>query len=74
MTLFDQAITVVDGLDKPFRLDILIKDDIIDVCIDQRRCLINRCPELHGAHLFFFAQHAQITFDNIVVSEHSIKD
>jgi beta-fructofuranosidase len=36
--LFDQALTCVDGLHCSFDLDVVLKDDIIDVCIDQRRC------------------------------------
>jgi beta-fructofuranosidase len=66
--LFDQALTCVSGLDQPFDLDIILKDDLIDVCIDQRRCLINRCPEQHGDKFFFFAHCTGVKFDNIAVS------
>ncbi len=65
--LFDQAITSVDGLSNTFTLEVVLKDDLIDVCIDQRRCIINRCPELHGDRLFFYAHNATVVFDAIVV-------
>ncbi|MEZ4732091.1 MAG: hypothetical protein R3E79_33660 [Caldilineaceae bacterium] len=31
-----------------FTLEIILNDDIIDVCIGEQRCLINRPPELHA--------------------------
>jgi beta-fructofuranosidase len=65
--LLDQTISCVDGLDRPFGLEIVLKGDIIDVCIDQRRCLINRCPELQGDALFLFARDAGVTFDNLEI-------
>lgn len=65
--LFDRALTGVEDLDRAFTLEIILKDDLIDVCIDQRRCLINRCPELHGDRLFFFALNAAVTFDALEV-------
>jgi len=32
----------VDGLDRPFELTVVLAGDIVDVCIDRRRCLIGR--------------------------------
>ena len=65
--LFDRALTAVEGLGKAFTLEIIVKDDLIDVCIDRRRCIINRCPELRGDRLFFFALDAIVEFDAIEV-------
>ena len=65
--LFDEALTAVEGLADTFTLDIVLKDDLIDVCIDQRRCIINRCPELHGDRLFFFALNATVAFDDLEI-------
>lgn len=65
--LFDQTLICVDGLSKPFALYIIIKDDLIDVCIDQQRCVINRCPTLQGDALFLFAQDAHVVFDNLEI-------
>jgi len=65
--LHHQPIVNVHGLDRPFTLDIVLKGDIIDVCIDNRRCLVNRCPELCGDRLFLFCQDGDVTFDSISV-------
>jgi hypothetical protein len=64
----DFAIENVENLDRPFRLDVIVKDDIIDVCIDQRRTMITRRdPQPDGDRLFLFAREADVTFDEIVV-------
>ena len=65
--LFDRYLTCVDELSGPFTLDVILKDDIIDVCIAGRRCLVNRCATLHGDRLFFFALNASVVFDAIEV-------
>jgi len=61
------AIEFVEGLDHPFNLDVIVKDDIIDVCIDQRRTIITRRKKLYGDRLFFFVQNGSVTFDAIEV-------
>ena len=58
----------VEGLDRPFDLEVIIKDDIIDVCIDRCRTLVTRVSPLDGNRLFFFAQNAQVTFDSVQIS------
>ena len=65
--LHNEAIYAVNGLDQPFTLEAVVKDDIIDVCIDQRRCIVNRCSELHGDSLFFFAHNAEVHVDEIEI-------
>ena len=61
----DYAIDNVAGLDCPFVLDIVVKNDLVDVCIDNRRTIIKRCPNLPGNRLFLFAQNSEVTFDSI---------
>jgi hypothetical protein len=62
------AIYGVEGLDRPFTLDIIAKDDILDVCIDDRRTLVVRAtPDLSGDRLFFFAQNGEVSFEEIEV-------
>jgi hypothetical protein len=62
------AIENVEDLDRPFTLDIVLKDDIIDTCIDQRRTMITRrIPEPDGDRLFLFARDGEVRFDRIVV-------
>ena len=65
--LHGETIYAVDGLDRPFLLEIILKDDIIDVCIDNRRCIVNRCPELRGDRLFFFAHNSEVAFSAIEI-------
>lgn len=67
VTLHEESIEAVDGLDRPFTVEINLKEDIIDVCIDQRRCLVNRCPERQGDRLFFFGQNSTVTVRNLEV-------
>lgn len=73
--LFDQALTGVDGLDASFTLEITLMDSLIDVCIDQRRCLINRCPECFrhldggGGYWFIYAHCSTVVYDSIEVKE-----
>ncbi len=65
VTLNQQVLTCVDGLDQPFTLDIILKDDIIDVCVDDRRCVIDRCPQLLGDHLFLVCENGVVTFESL---------
>lgn len=60
--LNDQSTGAVEGLDQPFTLEIVLHDDIIDVCIDHRRTIIDRCPERHGDRLLFYALNAGVSF------------
>jgi len=61
------SIYVVDGLDKPFDLSIIAKDNIIDVCIDNRRTFVSRVSKMDGDKLFFFAQYARVDFGSIEI-------
>ena len=68
VTLGDQWISGVDGLDRPFALEIALQDDIIDVCIDRRRTLIDRCPEQHGDRMFLYGQDSDVAFEIIEIA------
>ena len=48
---------------------ILSKDDIIDVCVDNRRCIVNRCPEQKGDQLWLYAKQGNVIFKSIKISE-----
>ena len=65
--LFDASLVRVEGLDRSFDLDIILTGDIIDVCIAGQRTVVNRCPELKGDRLFFFAHNGDVTFENIQI-------
>jgi beta-fructofuranosidase len=68
VTLNEQSLTRVEGLSQPFSLEVILKDDIIDVCVDQRRTVVDRCPELSGERLFFFCQNGEVAFDAIEIA------
>ncbi|MGC3947797.1 MAG: family 43 glycosylhydrolase [Chryseolinea sp.] len=68
VTLHNTTISSVEGMDKRFKVDIVMKGDIIDVSVDGRRCVVNRLPEKKGDMLMFFAKHGQVTFDHITIA------
>jgi beta-fructofuranosidase len=57
----------VMGLDAPFSLDIVMTDDILDVCLADRHCLINRFPEVRGESLFLFCEDGGVEFSELTV-------
>ncbi len=61
--LNEQLIYGVTGLDLPFDLEIVLIGDLIDVCIDGRRTVIDRCPERSGERVFLYALEGEVTFD-----------
>lgn len=66
--LHDTSIRAVDGLDKPVSLTVVMKDDIIDICVGGRRCIACRTPGKKGDQLWFFARNGQVKFKNIKVA------
>jgi beta-fructofuranosidase len=67
VSLHDVTLHSVDGLDQAFDLDIIMHDDIIDVSVDARCCLVNRLPEQRGDRLFCFCQEGQARFDAVEI-------
>jgi hypothetical protein len=53
--LHNQTISRVTGLDQPCRLELVALDSVIDLCVDNRRCVVDRCPELQGTDLLLYA-------------------
>jgi hypothetical protein len=63
-----QAIYDVDGLDRPFTLEVIARDDVLDVCIDGRRTLVARAEQDPGGdRLFLFAHRAEARFEGLEV-------
>ncbi len=60
----DCAIEHVDGLDRTFSLEVVVKDDIIDVCIDHRRTIITRYKGA-GEGLSFLVRYGTVTMDTV---------
>jgi hypothetical protein len=59
----------VTGLDRPFSLDVIVKDDFVDVCIDNRRTLFHQWPDdfATGDRLFFFVRRGMVKFENVII-------
>lgn len=68
VSLGNTDIKAVGGLDKTIKVDIILTNDIIDVCIDNRRCIVNRTPEQKGGYLWFYAKHGNVKFKSIKIS------
>ena len=62
----DSSVYDVAGLDRPFDVEVLVKGDIVDVCIDHRRTLIARMSAADTG-LFAFAQNAEVEFEKLEV-------
>lgn len=58
----------VERLEKPFDLEVILWEDLIDVNIDNRRTLIDRCPEQRGGRLFVYAQDSAVAFEMIEIN------
>lgn len=64
----DFGIENVSGLDSAFRLDLIVKRDFVDACIDNRRTIISRRSDRpQGDRLFFFANGGEVSFEDITV-------
>jgi sucrose-6-phosphate hydrolase SacC (GH32 family) len=66
--LANTQIQGVQGLQKPFTIDIVIKDGILDADIDHRRTIVNRTYDLKGDVIWLYAKHGKVKFKNIVIS------
>jgi sucrose-6-phosphate hydrolase SacC (GH32 family) len=65
--LGNTAIEGVDGLNKKIRIDVVVKDGIIDVDVDHRRTIVNRTYEQNGDMIWFYAKHGKVTFSSITI-------
>ena len=57
----------MSGLERPFQFELVAKDDIVDVCVDNRRTLLARRPADTGNQLFLFSQDSQVSFENVEI-------
>jgi hypothetical protein len=67
VSLGNTGIRAVKGLNGPIKVDMIVEEDIIDVCVDGRRCIVNRTPESKGNFLWFYAKHGTVTFSSISI-------
>lgn len=68
VTLANTSISAVHGLNNTIKVDIIMKDDIIDVNVDNRRCIVNRLHEQKGNILWLYVKHGKARFKSIKVS------
>jgi sucrose-6-phosphate hydrolase SacC (GH32 family) len=67
--LGNTSISAVHNLNNTVKIDIIMKGSIIDVCVDNRRCIVNRCYEQKGNKLWIYARHGNVLFKSIRVAE-----
>ncbi len=68
VSLGNTTIHAVGGLNHDIKVDIIMKDDMIDVCINNKRCIVNRTPEQKGHFLWLYAKHGEVEFTSIKIS------
>lgn len=68
VVLHNTSIKAVSGLDKKTKITIAMKGDIIDVCIGDKRCIVNRLPEHKGDFLYLYAKHGLVTFSAVTIA------
>lgn len=68
VSLGNTSINGVAGLRKNITLDIIMKDDIIDVNIDGKRCIVNRVYEQKGNSVWFYVKHGAIRFKSVAIT------
>lgn len=61
------ALYEVDGLDRPFSVEVLGLGNILDVCIDGKRTLINNEEAPSGQLLIFFCHEGAVEFEDIQI-------
>ena len=61
-----RTIDGVTGLDQPFTLDVLVKHDLVDACVDKRRTIITRNrTRLTGDRVFFSVDRGAVTLTDV---------
>lgn len=66
--LAETHIAAVEGLDKKIKVQIIVRGDIIDVCINGKRCIDNRLYEKKGNAAALYAKHGKVIFSNIKIA------
>ena len=67
VNLAGASINAVSGMNKTYKADIIMKDDFIDVCINDDRTIANRLIEKKGNQIWFFAKNGKVRFNNLVI-------
>lgn len=65
--IYNTGINTVKDLRKTIILDVILKDEFIDMNINGKRSIINRLPEKKGHKLFFFLKNGNAVIKNIKI-------
>jgi len=57
----------VDGLDRPFAVEIIQTDSVVDLLINGNRTFVTRLYDNQGDRLFFWVENGAVTFRNIEI-------
>ena len=57
----------VDGLDRPFRVDIVQTGSVVDLQINGERTFASRLYENQGEHLFLWVENGEATFSDVEI-------
>jgi hypothetical protein len=69
VSLGDQTISGVYGLDTKFSVDIYMHNTIIDVCMRGKRCVLNRAYEHQGDELVFYVRNGNVKYEHIIIEK-----
>ena len=68
MTLAGETLPLYDApTTATWSLDVVVQNDVIDVCVNDRQCLIHRLHELTGQRLFLFCEDGSANFEDIQI-------
>ena len=65
VTLGNTFISDCTGLDKPFKVEIVMKESVIEVCINGKRCIVNRVFDYKGKYLSFYIRDGKMRIENL---------
>lgn len=68
VALGNTRIESVAELDKTTTIDIVMQNDIIDVCINGKRCIVNRMVEQKGQFLWLYVKQGNITVKSVKIA------
>lgn len=69
--IYNTGINTVKNLRGEITLDLILKDEFIDMNINGKRSIINRLPEKKGHKLFFFLKNGSAEIKDIKISQWS---
>ncbi|MBL4674720.1 MAG: family 43 glycosylhydrolase [Mucilaginibacter sp.] len=67
VSLGNTSIYGVNGLESPVKIDLVMKDGILDADIDHRRTIVNRTYQQNGNTVWLYAKHGTVEFLNIEI-------